>query len=272
MSFKKNMITFEGNRQNLKYAKLLEAKARNIYPHISTSKFQSRIGESIAVPKFLSQVSREISVTRKVMKNSFDYYSSLIFGLMEKKRGNCTEEAIFTQLLGLINGQKNIYAGGICLKRDNQKVGLLNHAIAFITDKPVKNGKDYSFKNKDAIIIDPWLGVTDFAGNYFAKLKTIYRKYFMYDKSKKFATFSNDNLAMELLREESKTPKEFKQRRKEECPITEMQLIPFIDNENANKYEINNLKEFFPELVIKNYKRIGIPNKKTKFIRMNIEY
>jgi len=260
------MITFEGNKQALKPAKLLEAKARNIYPHISTSRLRTQIGYEGADPEFFKRIKSSYSLMRKMIKQSDDYYSAIVYALSEGKVGNCTEDAMFTELLGKINGQKNIYTGSIGIERNGESK-FLDHAIAFITDQPIESGKRNYFKNKDAIVIDPWLGITDFAGNYFAKLKSTYRKIFMHSKNKIFGTFTNDKLAMELLRSEAKTPKEFNTLKKDCCPKTRLSIIPFIDS-SLNQEKINELKTFFPELIIKSFKRISIPNKKAKIISM----
>ena len=249
------MINIQTNKQILKSAQLIESRARNVYPHISTSRFKSRLERDSNVPKFLKKMGEQISIRREIMRGSFDRYSSIIYGLSEKKVGNCTEDAIFAQLIGLINGQKNIYAGGITLNADGKGHKNMNHSVAFITDKSVKRGKIYAFKNKEAIIIDPWLGVVDFAGNYFAKLKSIFRKNFMRVNNENYAVFDDDNLQMESIRKKAKTVKEFKTIRKNEYPVTQICVTPFVDN-STNYFEIEQLKQLFPELNIKNYEEI----------------
>ena len=261
------MITFEGNKQILKPAKLLEANARNLYPHVSTSRIRTQIGIETPDPNFFVQMKKDYAEARKMIKESGDIYAALAVSLREGKVGNCTEDAMFAELLGKINGQKNIYTGSLGLKRGKNETGRLNHVIAFITDKPVKNSEEVFFKNKEAIIIDPWLGITDFAGNYFTKLKSIFRKTFMYGKNKKIATFSNDNLAMELIRAESKTIKEFNSKRREYCPHTNLSIFPFVNNQLSGD-RLETIKEMFPELVLKNYKKISMPEKKAKIVKL----
>ena len=263
MSFISDMITFQGNRQVLKSAKLLESNTRNLYPHMSTSRIRNIIGYEVEEdPIFFEKMKKEYSSARKMIKQSGEIYAALVYSLQFGKVGNCTEDALLTELLGKINGQSNIYTGYLGLTNEN-KSGALNHVVAFITDKPVEAGKKEFFKNKDAIIIDPWLNVTDFAGNYFSKLKTIYRKVFMYDKSKQFVTFSNDNLVMELLKSVSKTTQEFKANKKAFCPTTNISITPFIDKA-LNPQRAEAIKETFPELILKNFKKITIPHKKPK--------
>ena len=255
------MITFQGRQDVLKSAKILESRARNTYPHISTSKIRKHIGYDIPDPAYFVQLKEDYSNMLKMIRESGDYYSSLIYTLSDGKMGNCTEDAMFTELLGKINGQKNIYTGCIGLKKDGGKTGYINHVVAFITDEPVTAGKEYFLKNKEAVIIDPWLAITDFASGYFTKLKTVFRKVFSQEKNPRFVTFSNDKLATELLKMESKTPQEYKSKRKYYLPKDELCLIPFIDH-SLNSEKLATLKMFFPELTIKNFKEIKLPEKK----------
>lgn len=253
------MITFQGNKQVLKSAKLLESRARNTYPHISTSKIRTQIGYDTPTPAFLEHVKKDYKLTRQMIRESGDYYLALVYALSEGKVGNCIEDSLFTELLGKINGQHNIYTGCLSINR-NGNSKFLDHVVAFITDKEVLPNLECKFKNKEAVIIDPWLGVTDFAENYFTKLKSIFRKTFMHHRSNFYGTFSNDALADELIRSESKTVEEFKAKKKEYCPKTTLSIVPFIDN-SLNNEKIEEIKASFPELTIKNFKKIVLEKK-----------
>ena len=262
------MITFQGNKQILKSAQLLESSSRNLYPHMSTSRIRKIIGyEDKRDPKFFFKMKNEYSSARKMIKESGDIYAALVYSLQFGRIGNCTEDAMFTELLGKVNGQKNIYTGYLGLTKED-KSGALDHVVAFITDKPIISGEKEFFKNKDAIIIDPWLGLTDYAGSYFAKLKTIYRKTFMHKNDKRFVTFSNDNVIMEFLKSMSKTTQEFKANKKSYCPTTNISITPFIDD-SFNTAKVEAIKETFPELVLKNFKKISMPVKKAKNTKMD---
>ena len=254
------MITFQANQQTLKSAKLLESRARNTYPHLSTSKIRSQIGYDKPAPAFLCRLNKYYKNLRNMIRESGNYYNAIVYTLSLGKIGNCTEDSMFTELIGRINGQENIYTGCLGIKRDDEPVKYLDHVVAFVTNKKIKEGQEYFFKNKDAIIIDPWLNTSDFVSDYFTKLKTVYRKRFMNRKDSRFATFTNDNLAMTLLSEEAKNPNEFKEKKKEYCPKTTLCLIPF-DDKSLNNETIECIKENFPELVIKNYKKIELPQK-----------
>lgn len=247
------MISLTGNKNIIHDAELIERSARTVYNHVSASKLKTVLDIDKNAPEYIKSIGQEVGLTREMFRQGGDFYSSLIFRLQEKGIGNCTEDAIFAQLLGMLNGQKNIYAGGIYINKNNRQIGILNHAVAFITNKDIENKKEYFFKNREAVIIDPWLNITDFAGSYFNKIKTIFRKY--------FKNLSNDNIVMELIRSEAHNPREFKQIKKECCPHTSLSIIPFIDKQAFNQAG-QELKEFFPELIIKKFKPVILENKK----------
>ena len=85
----------------------------------------------------------------------------------------------------------------------------------------------------------------------------------MYEKSHQFVTFSNDNLVMELLKSMSKTTQEFKANKKALCPTTNISITPFVDK-SLNEQRVEAIKETFPELLLKNFQRIILSQKKPK--------
>lgn len=247
------MINFKGTPPILKSAEMLEVNARNLYPHISTSKIKTFLDADAPRPQFYRDLNKKLKFYRKMIKESEDVYSTLVYALQESKIGNCTEDAIFTQLLGRINGQKNIYAGGIFFSDGETKSKLLDHAVAFITNKKIKNNKEYFFKNKDAIIIDPWLGITDFASSYFTKVKTIF--------GKMFKALPNNDFAIGIAKFGSKNYRDFNKCVRDFSTPTHFSIIPFIDN-IYREDSIKELKELFPELTIAKYKTINISKRK----------
>ena len=144
------MITFESRQKVIRNADLITRKAHSLYPHVSESRIVSMIGED-----------------KVDEKNLYRY----VLESLQGRLGNCAEEAKLAELIARINGQKNVYSGKIFAGK-----GFAKHEVAFITDKEIKPDKKYHFKNKDALIIDPWLGVTDFAGRYFKSLTKQYAK------------------------------------------------------------------------------------------------
>ena len=248
MGFHPNMITFEGKPQILKSAEMLERNAKNLYPHISTSRIKTRLDLNKPLPAFYAKLADNIILSRQMIRESKDLYSSVLFALQEFKIGNCTEEAIFAEILGKVNGQNNIYSGCVFINK-NGFLKKLDHAVAFITDKKINGGKDYSFKNKEAIIIDPWLGITDFAGSYFSKIKSVFRS--------TFRNLKNNDLEMAVIKSETKTPKDFNEYRRKHGSKTNFSIIP-LKSCTLKNTSIQYLKEMFPELTFKNFKKVEL--------------
>ena len=152
------------------------------------------------------------------------------------------------ELIGRVNGQSNIYTG-IALYNKNQS-GLeteLNHRIAFITDKPVENGNIYDFKNKEAIVIDPWLGITDFVSEYFGKLKTILRH--------NFPEIPNSDILIKQTKERSDNYQDFQKKRKHEIPRIHFRIMADVEKP-LNEKQINLFQLMYPELKLQNYKPV----------------
>lgn len=169
------MITFQSRQKNIRYADIITRKAHSEYPHISTSKISSMIGKDKVKDMFFGYMSLgynlKLAGERTKIdideKNTYEY----VVESLKKGLGNCYEEAKLAELIAKINGQKNVYSAKLYAGK-----GLPKHELAFITDEKVCADKFYKFKNKEAVIIDPWLGITDFAGNYFKKVRTDFAK------------------------------------------------------------------------------------------------
>lgn len=169
------MITFESRQKVIRNADLITRKAHSLYPHVSESRIVSMIGEDKVKDLFWGNMSLRYALKFAAQrynmeideKNLYRYVLESLQGGL----GNCFEEAKLAELIARINGQKNVYSGRIFAGK-----GFAKHEVAFITDKEIKPDKKYHFKNKDALIIDPWLGVTDFAGRYFKSLTKQYAK------------------------------------------------------------------------------------------------
>lgn len=257
------MITFKGRQQVLKSADTIQRRAHSVYPHISGSKLKKRIHHVYGIPEptlkqmpeFFQVVVSKIQTMRDALRSSDKIYPELISEMQEKRVGNCIEDALLAQLIGKLNGQKNIYVGNIVVEKERvEKKKNIDHAVAFVTNKKIKSGEEYSFKNKDAIIIDPWLNLVDFAGDYFTKIKYQYRKLFKELPDRDFLEY--------LIGTDSKNTKDFRERRKNSCQHLTFNIVSIKDIE-VDKKKKQLYKSFFPELVIKKYKKIELP-KETK--------
>ena len=174
-------------------------------------------------------------------------YSVIVNSLKEAKIGNCYEEAKLAELIGKINGVKNIYSGKIFFNSDRfpQTNKPLNHEISFITDKTISQDKNYFFKNKDAIILDPWLGITDFAGEYFAKLKHYFCQL--------FPALPKAPDCDELYRRSYGNSQRYKQLYKQSKIQTDFMIRPDFECRLTND-NIAQLKKDYPELIIDSFK------------------
>lgn len=176
------MISFEGRNHILKQPDLIARKAHSVYPHFSTTKIQCTCHNDYSKVNIVDKAIKNLVITLNSMRNERICATSelplIIEGLKKQKVGNCHEEARLAEVIGRINGQKNIYSGRIFFGSPDSKEKPLDHVIAFITTKKVEPKSMLSLKNKEGIIIDPWLGIADFAGTYFGKLKTIFKPMF----------------------------------------------------------------------------------------------
>lgn len=228
-----------GMRERLKPADTILRKAKNTYQHLSPHNLSSRIEKAYNLemdPLYLNsepyiefiEKKKNISINRKLLyvlrkfENKLVHYRNLLKSslnpvkfLIEElknggKLGNSSEEVALATIIGRINGQKNIYAGHI---------NGLDHGVTFITNKPVEKGKKLFFKNKDAIIIDPQLGITDYADNYFLKIKDLIKTPFK--KKPHFSVTPSDNFRL-------------------------------------NDAQTEDLKKHYPELLIENFRPVKV--------------
>lgn len=169
------MITFESRQKVIRNADLITRRAHSLYPHVSESRIVSMIGEDKVKDLFWGNMSLRYALKFAAQRYNMEIDEKNLYRYVLESfqggLGNCSEEAKLAELIARINGQKNVYSGKIFAGK-----GFAKHEVAFITDKEIKPDKKYHFKNKDALIIDPWLGVTDFAGRYFKSLTKQYAK------------------------------------------------------------------------------------------------
>ena len=169
------MITFTSRQKEIRNADLITRKAHSVYPHISESRVSAIISKDKVKELFWGQMSMEYALKfagerLKMECDEKNLYAHVVETL-KNGLGNCAEEAKLAELIGKINGIKNIYSGSVFAGK-----GFAKHDVAFITNEDIKPNKKYKFKKKDALIIDPWLGITEFAGNYFKIIKTNFAK------------------------------------------------------------------------------------------------
>lgn len=117
--------------------------------------------------------------------------------------GNCGEDAFLSAAILRLNGVENAYTTSIKIDKY-----LQDHAVCAFN----RSGKPYSGKiERDTIIIDPWIGVADFATNVFQKYKDSFSKYFVglnqdskifFDNIRKFNISGEEEFLLSLKRPE----------------------------------------------------------------------
>lgn len=256
MGFDLGMISFKGRNISIINADRITRHVNSVYPHLSESK--SILSINHGMNKYAGKQTKTYGLANlklrlmSKMDNfryrggfGFEQFKIIIDNFKNHHLGNCYESAILAQIIGKINGQKNIYPAQLYFTKDSSEKKIqFDHAVAVIIDKAFDKNYKYQFKNKDAIIVDPWLGVTEFAGEYINKLRTLYFKMF----PGQLSDYSNK---MEILASESKTIEEFNQKRKE--IFKPKFYFELHDKEVLSMDDAQILSKEFPELIIKNF-------------------
>ncbi len=256
------MITFEGRQKVLKTADIIGRKASGTYQHISGSKLDYRYHKAYHIkepsfkplPEYITKIASKINKMRDKIDAAWYYYSALVKEVKKKKVGNCFEDAMLAELIGHINGQDNIHMGNIYVKKQNvQNQKSIGHAVAFITNKKISKDHSYKLKGKEAIIIDPWLNIVDYAGNYFTKIRNQYRECFENLPDQDFLEY--------LIGVDSKSVKDYRECKKNSCQHLDFSIKPahmiYWDKDREEFY-----RSKFPEFIIDDYQKINLPIKK----------
>ena len=229
------MVTFKSRQEIIRSASTIERRAHSVYPHISPTRAVCQANSLLGIKKwedinckYLHEVNGNLSILRMFIDNVRHTASDMaITCLKNNKVGNCGEEAILARIIGKLSGQRNIYTGNlIAISQKEKSAKPTGHAVAFITDSPVFDNCPKTFSQKEAVIIDPWLGITDVAGNYFNKLKNAFKN--------NFAMLDSDK-----------------------AKDINFRVIPF-DTTRLKGEKLLEYRDTNPELVIKNYKRAEI--------------
>ena len=246
------MISFKSRNIAIRQAGRITERVNSVYPHISESRINLKINhfQSIKYPdpicnklgKLKLKNSTKIDNLRYRSGEGIDLFRNIIDMLKNKQIGNCYEEAILAQIIGKINGVKNIYPSKIYFNKNSSGEQMqLDHVVAIITEKPFDKGYKYDFKNKDAIVIDSWLGITEFVGDYIRRIKT--------DFIEMFPSIPDVKYSLRNLARYTKDINQFKQGRKAIFK-PKFSFMPH-NNEFLPDEYIKTLKNEYPELILK---------------------
>ena len=106
---------------------------------------------------------------------SYYYAVSRIEQLLEEHLGNCHENAEAAETILRANGVKNPVTVALTIN-DSEK-----HVVCMFNRD---GSKVKTIENNNTIIVDPWIGIVDFANNAIMKYRTIFEKYIIKDREK----------------------------------------------------------------------------------------
>ena len=204
---------FQSRNQTIRFADDIARRVNTCYPRISPSKI-IELNSSVFFPVFMDRIVTKVLKPMRFIKNEMyeetDSFYQKIRAFTEPvkqfKVGNCGESAQLAAIVAKINGLKDCHITHLC-KMDGED---LDHAILFVNDSQ----KPY--------IIDPWLGIADYAKNILNRYRNEYR----YELGIK----NNDKVTLV-----SKTDDEY---------------TDFLKNDFSRK-QINKLRKMYPNLFIK---------------------
>ena len=246
------MISFKSRNEAIRKADRITRAVNSIYPHISESKIKKSVEHQQAkrfpdnicykLGNFKLKKSIELDNLRYKQGEGIDLFRDIINMLKQKKIGNCYESAVVAQIIGKIHGINNIYPSKIFFNKNRSGHQMqLDHVVAIITDKSFKPDGYYSFKNKDAIIVDPWLGVTEYVGDYINKLRTSFVNI--------FPAIPDSKISYKILKSITNTLEGFRNERKYVFkPDFSFKLHT---NELLSLEDTETLKKEYPELILK---------------------
>ena len=121
--------------------------------------------------RLVDKINRARDEWGVLRKGDFKTVGAILGQFKYNKLGNCGEDAFLSAAILKLNGIENAYTASLKIDKHSH-----DHAVCVFN----RNDKPYSGKiERDTIIIDPWIGVADFATNVFQKYKDSFSKYFV---------------------------------------------------------------------------------------------
>lgn len=104
------------------------------------------------------------------------YLKDLLTQIADKKIGNCFEDSVLSEFVLKLNGIKNATLAELYERDKSNHYHHIDHVVCVFSQdgNKIKQGK----LSKNAIIVDSWLGIADFASNMIVKYKNIAGKFF----------------------------------------------------------------------------------------------
>lgn len=171
--------TFTAKNQLVRDADWVMRKARYEFPHISTTRIlHCGFGNKLNLYKNFygyildkSGYIKTLRDLRHLANSNFKFIKIVLSNIKDDCVGNCYEEATLAELILRMNGIKNCVRAEIYTNNGKKS---LDHCVLLIDKHP--NTPIYD--PHKVVIIDPWIGVADWADKIFSIYKNQYFNYF----------------------------------------------------------------------------------------------
>lgn len=259
------MISFKSRNQAIRQADRITRHVNSIYPHVSHSKTAVKISDELSfldngapearrLQDLQNKLDCKITSLQLSLTSGLDLFRKIIDALKNKKIGNCYESARMAEIIGKINGQENIYPMRMFVpKNKSGALRPMEHVVSVITESEIKPGIKYKFKNNNALIIDPWLGLTEFADKYIEKIKLEFKHL--------LPIMPDLNFSIYMATKDAKNIKEYKnlKRAMEFKPDIRFELHY---DDIVSKQDAEVLRKEYPELILNKFETIALKKEK----------
>ena len=200
MQINQNTPNFKARNLQVRRADQICRMVNTQFPAISTSRLAKRVESSSKYKKFYSKsfdLSHEIypRVRDKLalIKNDIiARYTKLVELVRKERLANCDE---YTRLASLVCAANNMDSQPLVVKYisyDTLDLKPCNHvALALVPKGDIKTIARMTCM-KDVIVIDPWLGIADYAPNIAQKYKNMFPQYLNMKTDGEFVIVPNE--------------------------------------------------------------------------------
>ncbi len=156
------------------------------FPVISSTKL-TEFNSTKRVPRFAQYaeavLARIKGLVREPAWKAFNkgkddgFYQTFIETVKTHKAGNCGDSSKLFNLLGHLNGIESKKVGMLMSTPNGRLAGEIDHAIHALStsEKGLRSG--LLSELGDVLIIDPWLGIAEYAPKYNELIKTSYNRF-----------------------------------------------------------------------------------------------
>ena len=201
-----NNVSFKSRNINIRKVDKICRFVNTEFPAISSSKIPQRCNYNKACKPLFDRIHNKLlSGVREPLefsKNNISKFISLIINIKKHHVANCAELTYVTQGICNINGLKTKPIQLVLVDKAERFNGYADHVVLAI---PLKNKEvkiDKLSKLKDVIIVDPWLGIADYAPKVEEKYLKDFKKFFEKPGQKidnlSFSSFSDSFGLIEL--------------------------------------------------------------------------